>query len=267
MTPPYKILVKFPIRSRPQKFLDALNNMQDTADDLTNIHFLVTIDDDDDSMKWALKAKFPKNVQVVSGVSKSKIDAINRDMELAPDWDICVQTSDDMRFLQRESGAGWDTQIRNDYAEFFPDLDGAMHYPDGYKNEDLITLTIVAKNWYKRFGYLYYPKYKSFHSDDELTCVAKMLGKYKYVPITLFLHEHSFWLGTPEDDLLKKAKLDAVEDKELFDRRKAINFGLTLGDDAKMNRLKKELEDIEETKKKNDELAKLSYEKWKGLQK
>ncbi len=248
MKTPYKILVKFPTRSRPQKFRDCLLNLQETADDLSNIHFLITIDEDDETMQWALKAKFPSNIQVVSGKSKSKIDAINRDMELAPPWDICVQTSDDMEFLSKEakaSGLGWDTQIRNDFKEFFPDLDGVMHYPDGFKNEELVTLTILGFTYFMRFGYLYNPAYKQFFCDDELTQISKILGKYKYRPITLFLHQHSFWLNTEEDDLLKKAKLDAPEDKDTFDKRKSINFGLQKNLLGAFIRLKNELVEIE----------------------
>lgn len=220
-----RILVKFPSRERPNKLKASLANMMELADDLENIHFLISIDDDDPSMKWALTAKFPKNVQVISGVSKNKTHAVNRDIELAPAWDIVVQTSDDMKWIRQ----GWDTQIRNDYAKYFPDLDGAMHYPDGYMNDKLITLTILGSAYYKRDGYLYHPSYTTLFSDDELTQVAKMRGKYKYVETTLFLHLNPFHTGEDGDDLHKKTqdKTLATADYLNLEKRKKINFGLS----------------------------------------
>lgn len=220
-----KILVKFPCRERPQKFKSCIANMIELADDLDNIHFLITIDDDDKSMKWALTAKLPQNIQVVSGISKNKTDAINRDMQLAPPWDIVVQTSDDMKWIRQ----GWDTQIRNDFEKWFPDLDGVMHYPDGYMNEKIVTLTIMGRKYYDRDGYLYHPSYTTLFSDDELTQKAKMRGKYRYVEKTLFLHQNPFHTGEEQDDLFKRTQDKSLATKDYLnlEERRKNNFGMT----------------------------------------
>lgn len=226
---PSKIIIKFPTRSRKAKFLEHISNICETVKDFENTHILVTIDDDDPAMQFAKTASFahfPVKIVVISGKSKNKIDAINRDIDWILDngYDIIVQTSDDMQFVRE----GWDNRVREDFEKYFPDFDGCLHYPDGYKNEELITLTIMGVKYLKRDGWLYNPIYKSIGSDDELTAVAKLRGKYQYIESTLFLHNHPFWTGEAKDDLLKFTETQAPDDYVTLERRKAENFGFPI---------------------------------------
>ena len=45
-----KILIKFPTRNRKNKFFEVLQKYYDFATDLSKIEFLITLDDDDETM-------------------------------------------------------------------------------------------------------------------------------------------------------------------------------------------------------------------------
>ena len=174
-----KILYKFTTRSRPELFKRGMESIIDNSSS-DNYHILVSVDDDDESMRQEFN--YP-NTTIVSGKSKNKIDAINRDIDkFGGDWDILVNMSDDMVFTKK----GFDDVIREsfnvlpDYSEVIvADFNLCIHFPDGNRN-DLITMAIMGREYYERFNYIYHPDYISLWCDNEMTDVAKILGCYKY---------------------------------------------------------------------------------------
>ena len=136
-----KILVKFPTRGRTFKFLNVLKNYQTMCDDLSNMSFLITLDNDDKLMNNPDVIdilKTFKNIKYVYGDSKSKIEAVNRDMETETDWDILLLASDDMIPKVK----GYDTIIRNKMKNTYPDTDGVLWFNDGHQGNKLNTLCI-----------------------------------------------------------------------------------------------------------------------------
>ena len=87
-----KILVKFPTRGRKTKFLSVLKKYYDLCEDKENIHFLISLDEDDTEMNdYHTKDVLGtfKNLSYIFGKSLSKIHAINRDIDdLEEKWDI-----------------------------------------------------------------------------------------------------------------------------------------------------------------------------------
>jgi hypothetical protein len=165
------ILYKFATRSRPKRFQQALDSILNNADG-TNFRILVTIDDDDEQMQTVSKEPQHPSVTFISGVSQSKIHAINRDMELAMDWDwqILVNFSDDMLITSKN----FEPTVREAfYVSGAWEYDVFLHLPDGYANERLCTLSIMGREYYKRFNYIYHPSYVSVYCDNEATEVAK----------------------------------------------------------------------------------------------
>lgn len=216
-----KILYKFASRSRPDKLLAALNNITTMARH-DNYELQVTADMDDSSMV-AIKDRiewFP-NTFVTYGTSNGKVDAINRDLGLFQDWDILINMSDDMEFIQ----AGFDQIILKDYASL-PLGDVFMHYPDQAAGQALCTLSIMDRKYFDRFGYIYHPDYKSLFADNEAQELAKLLGRYKYFKTRLFNHNHPAWGLAPMDALMVHTESFHAEDKATYERRKAENFGL-----------------------------------------
>lgn len=230
----YRLLIKYPSRERPLKFLTALRRCIELATD-KDIQVLVSIDDDDATMKieamWeSLKAH--RNAIVRSGVSFDKVHAINRDMEGVNDWDIVVLMSDDM-ICQVQ---GWDDIIKKAMKENFPDTDGCLFYADGDKatakhnnGQGLCTMVIMGRKYYDRFGYIYNPAYKSLWCDNEQTDVAFMLGKMYKSSQILFKHEHhSNNSQIIQDALMKRTQSFYTEDGNTYAKRKAKNFDLKL---------------------------------------
>lgn len=218
-----KILYKFATRSRPHKVFKCLDNIQrlSTHD---NYEIAVTADYDDPSMFTPDVRDYIesyKNVKIYYGESKSKVDAINRDMNLFTDWDILINMSDDMEFIYH----GFDSQIVKDF-ERYRNLDILMHYPDQAAGAALITMSIMGRDYYKRFNYIYHPDYKSLFCDNEAHEVAKILKRYVFVKKRLFNHNHPAWGLAPMDDLMRHTESFHNEDKATYERRKLKNFYL-----------------------------------------
>lgn len=218
-----KILYKFATRSRPDRFFKSLDNMHAMMRH-TDFEIQVTADIDDDTMNTkeiSERVHSYTNTHILLGTSKNKVDAINRDMGLFTGWDILINMSDDMEFVQ----PGFDMQILSDYASL-PKGDVLMHYPDQAAGQALITMAIMDNKYYGRFGYIYNPEYKSLFCDNEQHEVAKLLGRYKFFKRRLFNHNHPAWGLAPMDALVVHTESFHNEDKATFERRKAINFGI-----------------------------------------
>lgn len=223
-----KILYKFPSRSRPEKFFNSLDNIF-----INQRHedFIVwaTLDKNDETMNTEeVKERIKRydRAYPIFGESESKIHAVNRDMELTPEWDILVVMSDDMVFVER----GFDTTIIEDMQKYFPDLDGVLHYNDGNQMENVMTMTIYGRKYYDRFNYIYHPSYISLFADNEQTQVAKLLRKYKYMgdDKIIFKHFHPAWgLAKMDAQYIKTESREYwVKDETNYLNRKRNNFDL-----------------------------------------
>jgi len=191
---PFKILVKYASRGRPDRFLEGLKNIYDTCAQPDYIRVLVTADSDDptmcnDEMKCKIEAF--KNCMVIYGISKSKIHACNRDLNELPDdyndWDIVANYSDD----QRWTIFAWDDYIRTDFNSVFSSkLDGYMAYRDPDTHGALSTLFIAGRPWVDRFGFIYDEVFISLFADNLVEDCAKALGKYHYTGYDIYRHHN-----------------------------------------------------------------------------
>jgi hypothetical protein len=220
------IVVKLTTKSRPHQALEALRKAKDLANNPSRIKWLITLDTDDEtsiSFSRQVVDLIPE-AQCYFGGSKSKIHANNRDVETFSafnDWDILLNLSDDQTCIKQ----GWDTLIR----ELMPnDLDASLWFYDGAQPR-INTQEIIGFRYWKRTGYIYNPEYKSFYCDNEATEVAKMLGKLIKSPEVLFRHDHPACqhpTSLRDDSLYQKNQLAWDYDKELFNKRRLIKFGL-----------------------------------------
>ena len=220
-----KLLIKFPTRNRKNKFFKVLRQYQNRCEDLDNTYFLITLDNDDESMNPSdVEDIFNtfKNIKVVYGTSNSKIHAVNRDIELVNDWDIVLLASDDMTPKVK----GYDNIIRNKMKEFYSDTDGILWFNDGHMGNKLNTLCILGKKYYDRFGYIYHPEYKSVWSDNEFMLVGNILGKQTYFEQVIIEHEHPDWGYGSRDEIHQNNSKNENQDKLLFTKRKDNNFYL-----------------------------------------
>lgn len=219
-----KILVKFPTKGRKNKFFNVLKQYQNLCEDINNTNFFITLDEDDLEMNNTdsidILSTF-KNTKFVFGTSKSKIDAVNRDMEMSGEWDILLLASDDMIPKIK----GYDKIIREKMLENFPDTDGVLWFADGNR-KDLNTLCILGKKYYERFNYIYNPEYLSTWCDNEFTDVANILGKQIFIDEVIIKHEHPDW-GYGGKDIIHQLNYNNESyDKSIYLRNKSNNFGL-----------------------------------------
>lgn len=234
------LLIKYPTRSRPQKFLEVLNKMVQFSSHRDKIHYLISYDLDDHTMTQEIfnqAQAITPNILFVGGTSKSKVEAINRDMAEASkliEWDIVMVASDDMDCQVN----GWDEIIRQEFKDVLKEwmgeatppimynLDKALWFFDGHQHR-ICTLTIMGRARYERFGYLYHPSYISLWCDNEWTDVNMKLGMKHFPDIILFKHEHPAWGGgVPTDELYRRNEAYFKTDQDNYERRKAINFEL-----------------------------------------
>lgn len=223
-----KILVKFSTRGRPDQFIKVLRSMVEMSDKPKDIFYLVSLDIDDDltsNNEIYFKAHdITRNIEWCVNDSKTKIDAINRDMQRAPDWDIVLLASDDMV----PQVQGWDEVIRKEFLmplvmrDDSPiyNLDQALWFFDGHQHR-ICTLVIMGRERYEKFGYLYHPSYISLWCDNEWTEV----NQPKKIDTILFKHEHPAWGGqVPMDALYQRNEAYFERDRMNYERRKQLNF-------------------------------------------
>jgi hypothetical protein len=219
-----KLLVKFPTRGRKTKFLSVLKKYYDLCEDKDNTHFLISLDEDDSEMndqhtKDVLRTY--KNLTFIYDNSKSKIDAVNRDIEkFEKEWDILLLASDDMVPQIK----GYDIIIKNKMSEFFPETDGILWFNDGFQGNRLNTLCILGKKYYERFNYIYHPDYKSCWSDNEFMEVGNILKKQIYIDQVIIKHEHPDWGYGSIDYVHNNNVKDWHHDNNVFQQRKSNNF-------------------------------------------
>lgn len=212
-----KILFKYTTKSRRSNFLRGAESIIRNITESKDYHILISLDKDDEKMK-PLPILSCNNYTYIVGDSKSKIDAINRDVnDFNYSWDILVNFSDDMVFVER----GFDNIIRAS----FDNLDQCLHFPDGNRS-DLITMSVMGRDYYNRFKYIYHPDYLSVYCDDEQTEVAKILGCYKYVHKSILHHLHPAFGKGLYDAQYQHTESFFPIDEQTYLRRKAMNYGL-----------------------------------------
>lgn len=195
-----KILYNFASRSRPDKFFEVLDSVIENSSN-DNFQIICTSDVDDSSMlndNVRDRIKFYHSTKIFYGVSKSKVDAINRNVGLADnDWGILINLSDDMPVVKK----GFDEIIRKEYDNGFT---GLLHTPDGLQNERLCTFAIMDRGYYEIDRWIYHPNFLSVFADNFQHQLAVKRGKYKFLNNQLVVHKH-YRAGFGEaDELMKK---------------------------------------------------------------
>lgn len=219
-----KILIKFPTRGRRDKFFNVLDIYYQLASNNDNIEFQITIDTEDETMNNNIvlsKLNTYKNLKYSLGVSKNKIDAVNRNLTIGG-WDIILLASDDMIPKVKE----YDDIIINKMTELYPDTDGVLWFNDGNQGVKLNTLCILGKKYYERFNYIYHPDYTSLWADNEFMDVANLLNKQTYFNDVIIRHEHPD-AGFSQRDFVHddNMKFNYI-DKDIYLKRKSNNFNI-----------------------------------------
>jgi hypothetical protein len=217
------LLIKFPTRNRPDKFIKTFTKYLTYLDDKST-KFIITCDNDDKSMKEESLVEFLlefENVKLCYGDNNSKIEAVNADLEDV-NFDILLLASDDMVPMVK----GYDSIIKQKMMELYPDTDGVLWFNDGYQGNRLNTLSIMGKKYYDRFNYIYNPNYLSVWCDNEFMDVANILNKQTYINDVIIKHEHPDWGFGNRDDVHSLNFKHESHDRMVYNARKNNNFYL-----------------------------------------
>lgn len=219
-----RILFNIASRSRPEKCRKLITNIIDLCDD--NYIVVCKVDSDDPEISNYRKYFHVNSLTFVlkEGISKNKIHAINRDIP-EDGWDIIVDLSDDFVITRK----GFDNVIREHCGP-----DDCLHFPEPFatkqneknKNENIIIMACMGREYYNRFGYIYNPVYKSLWCDNEITAVAKKLGRYKFVDEEIFYHAHPAAGYGVKDKQTVYTESFYKSDKKTYLERKAKGFPL-----------------------------------------
>lgn len=171
------------------------------------IEYLLSIDQDDksdypDSINW--KQDYIES-KVIRNLTSTSVAAINRAASMST-GDIIVVMSDDFDCRQ-----DWDDLIVQATAG---KTDWILKTQDGTQPW-IITLPIMDRTYYNRFGYVYRPFFLHMFCDCELTHQADILGR-KITSNIEFKHNHYSVGGIKKDTTSIKADNTWEQGKKLY---------------------------------------------------
>ncbi len=222
-------LLSYPTLKRPQWFKSTLTKYIEflSKKQQNNYQFIISCNDDDLSMNNKEIIDFINNknlqvknirVHVLYGKIKSKIQACNFGAKNAKSkWDVCILVSDDMIPVIKD----FDIIIEQEFKQK-NSLDYALWFYDG-RQKNICTLSILGKDMYNRFGYIYNNSYKSVYCDNEYTDIIKRDNKVKFIDKVIIKHD---WKGRNFDQVYIKNQDRNMYmiDRATYNRRKAKNF-------------------------------------------
>lgn len=218
-----KISIIHPSRKRPDLAFKTAAEWLSKAK--TKIEYLFSVDKDDetrftyhDKFLLFMKQYEQHTTGFHCGENVSSVEAINKVAELTT-GDLLIVVSDDFECFD-----GWDEWL---ISKLEGQKDFVVKTTDTLQ-EWLITLPIMDRTYYERFGYIYYPGYKHLFSDTEMTEVGHILGRVIDLRDKdhVFLHRHPCGGFVERDETYLRNDETWNQGETLFNERKSNNFYL-----------------------------------------
>jgi hypothetical protein len=226
-----KVSILHPSRSRPELAKKVYDEWMGKAANPDDIEYLVSIDTTykvrhlyseaflGEVAPFAphLKLWQKDNILLSIDHNNSAIEAINNAAKIAT-GDLLIVVSDDFSCPQN-----WDMDLlkRLDGKEDF-----VVKTSDGGGQPWIMTLPIMDRKYYNRFGYIYHPSYVHLFADTEMTHVGDLLDRTIIVPM-VFKHNHySQKGGIPKDQISVKNDATWNQGEALYLERLKRNFDL-----------------------------------------
>ena len=94
----------------------------------------------------------------------------------------------------------------------------------------VLTIPIMTRAFYERFGYFFYPEYKSMFCDEDLYHTARIINGLVFAPELKFPHLHpsnpKAELQSSNDDTYGRSGSMWTQGQTLHNKRAKINYGL-----------------------------------------
>lgn len=181
----------------------------------TAIQFIPSVDVDDPTLQDYIAQYGNFGVNVIVGNNRSAVDAINNAAKVA-EGNILIVVSDDTDCPDNWADKIIEaTQDKTDWIA--KTLDGIQKW--------IITMPVMDRAYYNRFGYIYHPDYLHMFCDTELTCVADLTERKIEINVP-FIHNHYSTGKSVRDAVSDKADKTWSQGEKVFVERYKRNFDL-----------------------------------------
>lgn len=208
-----KISILHPSRGRPAKSWQCMNEWINRAG--CEVEVIVSLDTDDPSLTEYVRI-YGERFKLIINSNRSAVDAMNQAAQHST-GDILVGVSDDFACPKN-----W-ALILLKHAKTWKDF--VLKVNDGTQSY-IVTLPIMDRTYYNRFGYIYHPDYLHMFCDTELTHVADCLRRLIIKNDLLFRHNHYSVLREPKDHIARRADATWNEGKRIYLEHCKNKFGL-----------------------------------------
>lgn len=207
-----RISIIHPSRHRAKLAIEVADKWLSKAKNSNEIEYIFSIDEDDIQRELYEQS----GLHVLMSPNKSAIEAINNAAKQAS-GDLFIVVSDDF-----DCPHNWDVTLLS----YLKDKrDFVVKTWDGLQPW-IMTLPIMDRVYYERFGYIYYPNYKHMFCDTEMTHVGDLLNKTIIVPM-VFPHNHYTQKnGIPKDAISQKNDNTWAQGEKLYLERIYRNFDI-----------------------------------------
>lgn len=198
-----KISIIHPSRGRAERAFETFKRW--TANPCCEFEYILSLDTSDRMQSKYYELFTDSGVRIIVSQNRSAIDAINNASYIA-DGDIFIQIAEDF-----DCPDAWGKKIIDAVGD---KKDWIMKTNDGIQDW-IITLPIMDREYYNRFGYIYFTEFLHMFCDTQLTCVADMTARKIEADIT-FTHNHYSTGRSEKDAISQKADGTWEQGKKLF---------------------------------------------------
>lgn len=211
-----KVSLLHPSRSRPEQSWQAVNDWVNRAG--CDIEVIVSLDTDDPRLR-EYENIYGDKFKVIVNKNRSAVDAMNQAAQHCT-GDLIVAGSDDFA-CPRNWALILDKHCKN-WKDFVLKVnDGVQQY--------IVTLPIMDRTYYNRFGYVYHPDYLHMFCDTEITHVADLLRRLRFRNDILFRHNHK---KNGDDALYRRNDATWNDGKRTYLEHLKNKFNLPAGTDV-----------------------------------
>lgn len=221
------ISIIHPSRGRVVMSNETISKWIISASKTIPIEYILSVDETDPELNSyingfealrILLANSNVSLSIIINLNNTAIEAINVAAKQTVN-DLIIVVSDDFDCFQN-----WDLFLQEKLAG---KSDYIVKTSDGIQ-PILITLPIMDRVYYNRFGYVYYNEYKHMFCDTEMTDVGHILGRVVDLQSNdhKFIHKH-YIAGHMQKDAIN-IKNDATwnQGENIYRKRKSLNFFL-----------------------------------------
>lgn len=205
-----------PSRERPEMANKAFHNWMSKAG--KQVQYFLCLDNDEpkiDKYNYLFSVSQFHGNNIVQSNNRSAVDAINYGAKKSS-GDVIVVMSDDF-----DCPENWAFKLEQ---ELEGKSDFIIKTQDGIQKW-IITLPILDRTYYNRFGYVYHPDYLHLFCDTELSCVADLTGR-RITSDLMFKHNHYSTGAFEKDAVSVKADSTWSQGEKLFIERARKKFDL-----------------------------------------